>query len=55
MSQEKPTDDPREQSDKAPTKGTDAPWDRAGQKSQNPDEPNWPKPDLEKWQDTKTH
>lgn len=35
--------------DPAPTKGTNKPWKRPGQKSQNPDEPDAPKPDLDRW------
>ena len=55
MSKEKPNNDPRAKNDEAPTKGTNEPWDRANQKSQNPDEAPAPKPDLEKWQGTETH
>ena len=55
MSKEKPTDDPREQTGKAPTKGTDAPWERPNQKAQNPNEDDAPKPDLERWQKSSTH
>lgn len=39
---------PRESSnDNAPTKGTNEPWKRPGQLSQNPSEPEPQKPDLE--------
>lgn len=55
MSKEKPTDDPREQTDGDQTKGTDAPWDRPNQKAQNPNEADTPKPDLERWQKSNTH
>jgi hypothetical protein len=36
-------------------KGTDEPWERPGQKSQNPNETDAPKPDLERWQESSTH
>lgn len=35
--------------DPAPSKGTEEPWKRPGQKSQNSGEPDAPKPDLERW------
>jgi hypothetical protein len=35
--------------DPAPAKGTEEPWKRPGQKSQNPNEPDAPKPDLDRW------
>lgn len=34
--------------DPAPTKGANEPWKRPGQKSQNPNEPDAPKPDLDR-------
>lgn len=34
------------QNDPAPAKGTNEPWKRAGQASQNPDEPEPSKPNL---------
>lgn len=45
--------EPRE--DDKPTKGTKEPWKRPGQLSQNPSEPEPPKPDLENWQKSETH
>jgi hypothetical protein len=45
----------KDREEKAPTKGTDEPWKRPGQTSQNPDEPEPKGPDLEKWKDTETH
>ena len=45
--------EPRE--DDKPSKGTDEPWKRPGQTSQNPDQPAPAKPDLEKWKNTETH
>ena len=54
MSKETPQDDPRQESDWKPSKGTDKPWKDPNQASQNPgEEPA--KPDLEKWNDSKTH
>ena len=53
MSRENPTDDPREDPDQ--TKGTNKPWKRPGQKSQNPDESMPSQPDLETWQKSSTH
>lgn len=44
--------EPRE--DDAPSKGTDKPWERPGQTSQNPDQEPPKKPDLEKWQKSQT-
>lgn len=41
--------------DPAPTKGTEEPWKRPGQSSQNPDEKEPEKPDLEKWHKSSTH
>lgn len=35
--------------DPAPTKGTTEPWNRPGQKSQNPGELEAPRPDLDRW------
>lgn len=53
-----PQSDPNvrdKQNDPAPSKGTKEPWKRPGQKSQNPDEENPKKPDLEKWHKSSTH
>jgi hypothetical protein len=55
MSQETPQDDPRQRDDWTPTKGTDEPWKRPAQKSQDPAAPDTPKSDLEKRQETNTH
>ena len=43
------------QNDPPPSKGTNEPWKRPGQTSQNPDEPEPSKPDLEKWHKSSTH
>lgn len=37
-----------------PRKGTDEPWKRPGQLSQNPSEPDPPEIDLEKWRESNT-
>jgi hypothetical protein len=55
LSQETPQDDPRQRDDWTPTKGTDEPWKRPAQKSQDPAAPDTPKSDLEKRQETNTH
>ena len=52
MSQEKPTDDPREKTDSGSAKHSDTPWKQPVEKEQGSGEA---KPDLEKWNDTKTH
>ena len=52
MSREKPTDDPRQQTDWPSTKQTDEPWKGPPEKEQKP---KGPKPDLEKWNETSTH
>jgi hypothetical protein len=52
-----PQSDPRVQdieNDPPPTKGTDQPWKRPGQLSQNPSEPEPPDIDLEKWREANT-
>lgn len=54
MSKETPKDDPRAQTDWKPYKGTDKPWEKPGQASQEPD-PEESKHDLEKWHRTQTH
>jgi hypothetical protein len=53
MSKEKPTDDPREQTDWKTNKQTDEPWKQPVEKEQKPG--GAPKPDLEKWQESNTH
>jgi hypothetical protein len=45
--------EPRE--DDKPAKGTDEPWKRPGQASQDPAAKEPKKPDLEKWQKSETH
>jgi hypothetical protein len=52
MSKETSQDDPRQQTDWGSTKQTDKPWKGNPEKEQGSD---GPKPDLEKWQGTKTH
>jgi hypothetical protein len=45
--------EPREDDDAG--KGTDKPWERPGQLSQNPNAKAPKKPDLEKWKESETH
>jgi hypothetical protein len=52
MSKEKPTDDPRQQTDWGSHKQTDKPWKGNPEKEQRPGSS---KPDLEKWHETDTH
>jgi len=52
MSKERSSDDPRQQTDWGSHKQTDTPWKGTPEKEQGSDEV---KPDLEKWQATKTH
>lgn len=52
MSKERPTDDPRRQNDWGSHPQTDKPWQGNPEKEQRPGDE---KPDLEKWQRTKTH
>lgn len=54
MTKEHPYDDTHSKSDTKPTKGTNEPWKKPGQASQNT-EADIAKPDLENWQDSKTH
>lgn len=54
MSKETPKDNPRERTDWPAYKGTDEPWKKPGQASQNPDEKQG-EIDLEKWHRTNTH
>ncbi len=51
MSQEKPTDDPRNKTDEKTMKQTDKPWQQPVEKEQGMGNT---KPDLEKWQKSKT-
>jgi len=53
MSNEKPTDDPRERTDWKSPKQSDEPWKQPVEKEQNPG--GVPKPDLEQWNETNTH
>jgi len=52
MSKEKPTDDPRQQTDWESHKQTDKPWKGNPEKEQRS---GVSKPDLEKWHETNTH
>jgi hypothetical protein len=52
MSQEKPTNDPGQQTDWKNTKQTDEPWKGPVEKEQKS---GGPPPDLEKWHETNTH
>jgi hypothetical protein len=52
MSQEKPTDDPRNQNDWGSHAQTEKPWKGNPEKEQRSDDP---KLDLEKWHKTGTH
>jgi hypothetical protein len=52
MSKERPTDDPRQQSDGGSHAQTDKPWKGNPEKEQKSGEAQ---PDLEKWRETKTH
>ncbi len=56
MEQDRSTQDRSEpRQDKDNTKGTEKPWERPGQKSQNPDEEPASPHDLETWQKSNTH
>jgi hypothetical protein len=52
MSREKPTDDPREQTDKGSFKQTARPWKGPPEKDQAT---TVRKSDVEKWRETDTH
>jgi hypothetical protein len=52
MSKERPTDDPRNQSDWGSHTQTNKPWTGNPEKDQKPGDA---KPDLEKWHETNTH
>jgi hypothetical protein len=52
MSKEKPTDDPRQQTDWGSHKQTDKPWQKKPEKEQ---QSGSSEPDLEKWHETNTH
>ena len=52
MSKESPADDPRHQTDQGSHTQTDKPWKGNPEKEQKSGET---KPDLETWQETKTH
>jgi hypothetical protein len=49
------SEDPKKRSAASPAKGTDKPWERPGQLSQNPNAKEPKKPDLEKWKESETH
>ena len=53
MSAEKPTDDPRQRTDKGSLKQTDQPWKPPVEKEQDPQGAK--KSDLERWHKTNTH
>ena len=53
MSKERPTDDPRNESDWDNTRQTDQPWKGLPEKQQRPNKAG--KPDLERWKDSGTH
>jgi hypothetical protein len=52
MSKETPKDDPRQRTDWGSSKQTEEPWKGPPEKDQFDPQS---KPDLEKWNDTKTH
>ena len=52
MSQERPTDDPRIESDWGSHRQTDKPWKGNPEKEQGSGKA---KPDLDKWHETNTH
>jgi hypothetical protein len=52
MSKERPNDDPRQQTDWGSHRQTDKPWKGNPEKEQRSDKVE---PDLERWQETKTH
>jgi hypothetical protein len=52
MSKETPADDPRQKTDGGSLKQTDKPWKGPPEKEQKPSDHT---PDLEKWQETRTH
>jgi hypothetical protein len=53
MSKETPKDDPRQKTDWGSTSQTDNPWKGVPEKEQF--DPKRDRPDLEKWNDSKTH
>jgi hypothetical protein len=53
MSKEIPDDDPRQRTDWKTTRQSEKP--REGNTEKEQFDPNAPKPDLEKWQDSDTH
>jgi hypothetical protein len=52
MSRDKAHDDPP---DGAMKSGTDKPWKKPGQSSQNENQAPSAEPDIERWQDSNTH
>ncbi|MGM4929669.1 hypothetical protein [Tardiphaga sp. 619_E2_N8_5] len=58
MSAEKtnpPSDDDREKQDWGKQSQSNKPWKQNAQNTTDPSPPDTPKPDLEKWKETKTH
>lgn len=53
--EDKPTDDPRQHQDWGSMSQSDKPWEKNPQNTTDPSLPDTPKPDLEKWGETKTH
>ncbi|MBV8925458.1 MAG: hypothetical protein JOZ74_08840 [Bradyrhizobium sp.] len=53
MSREKPTEDPRQRTDKNSFKQSSEPWKQSAEQQQNPK--GVPKSDLEKSQESDTH
>jgi hypothetical protein len=47
--------DPGEKTDQAPYPQSKEPWKQNAQNTTDPSLPDTPKPDLEKWKNTKTH
>ena len=52
MSQEKPNDDPRQRTDSGSQTQSDTPWKQPVEKEQGSGQA---KPDIERWNETKTH
>jgi len=52
---ETPKDDPRTTQDWGSMSQSDKPWEKNAQNTTDPSLPDTPKPDLEKWQKSKTH
>jgi hypothetical protein len=52
---EKVKPDPSTEQDKGSLAQSDKPWEKNPQNTTDPSLPDTPKPDLEKWQNSKTH